>query len=79
MDKSRRDFFAAAVSAGVALYGCEWARAQPAAAAAPRGPTLINGKRVKTIDMHAHLLVPEVWPLLEGKPQAESDIGAFLR
>jgi aminocarboxymuconate-semialdehyde decarboxylase len=29
--------------------------------------------------MHAHLLVPEVWPLLEAYPQAESDIGAFLR
>lgn len=29
--------------------------------------------------MHAHLVVPEVWPLLEPYPQAETDIGAFLR
>jgi len=40
---------------------------------------MINGRRVRTVDMHAHLLVPEVWPLLEPYPQAESDIGAFLR
>jgi len=40
---------------------------------------LIGGRRVRTIDMHAHVLVPEVWPLLEGHPQAETDIGAFLR
>lgn len=81
MLKSRRDFLAAVGSTGVALYGCGWANAQPpmAASAARRGPTLIGGRRVKTIDMHAHLLVPEVWPLLEPYPQAETDIGAFIR
>jgi aminocarboxymuconate-semialdehyde decarboxylase len=81
MDKSRREFLAAAASAGVALYACNSAVAQPPAAAAgpKRGPTLIKGRRVKTIDMHAHLLVPEVWPLLEPYPQAKTDIGDFLR
>jgi len=81
MDRSRRDFLAATASAGAALYGCGFARAQPPAAPAgpKRGPTLIKGKRVKTIDMHAHLVVPEVWPLIEKYPQAETDIGAFLR
>jgi aminocarboxymuconate-semialdehyde decarboxylase len=49
-------------------------------AAAPlRAPITIGGRRVQTIDMHAHLLVPEVWALLEGYERAESDIGAFLR
>jgi aminocarboxymuconate-semialdehyde decarboxylase len=81
MDNTRRDFLAAAVSAGIGLYSCSWAQAQPpaAAAGAKRGPTLIKGKRVKTIDMHAHLVVPEVWPLIEKYPQAETDIGAFLK
>jgi aminocarboxymuconate-semialdehyde decarboxylase len=80
MDKVRRDILAAAV-AGVALYRCGAALAQPPAAASgpKRGPTLIKGKRVKTIDMHAHLVVPEVWPLIEQYSQAEADIGAFLR
>jgi aminocarboxymuconate-semialdehyde decarboxylase len=40
---------------------------------------MIDGRRVTTVDMHAHLLVPEVWPLLEPYEQAEADIGAFMR
>lgn len=63
---------------GVAVCGCGVARGQ-ATAGALRGPISIDGRRVRTIDMHAHLLVPEVYPLIEQHPQAESDIGAFLR
>lgn len=62
--------------AGIALCGCGWAHAQTAA---KRDPISVGGRRVRTIDMHAHLVVPEVWPLIEGYPQAERDIGAFLR
>lgn len=40
---------------------------------------MLSGRRITTVDMHAHLLVPDVWPLLEGYERAESDIGAFLR
>ena len=80
MDRSRRDFLAAAASVGAALYSCGASAQPPATTPGPkRGPTLIKGKRVKTIDMHAHLVVPEVWPLIEKYPQAETDIGAFLR
>lgn len=78
MRPSRRTFLRAAASAGVAICSCQWARAQPAAGT-PRGPVTIAGQRIRTVDMHAHLLVPEVWPLLEPYEQAESDIGAFLR
>ena len=79
--RSRRDFLASVAAGGAALYSCGWAGAQPPAAPAapPRGPTLIRGRRVKTIDFHAHLLVPEVWPLLEKYPQAKTDIGDFMR
>ena len=77
MSTTRRRFLgAAAGAAGLAFCGCA-PFAQPAGPA--RGPTIIGGRRVRTIDMHAHLVVPEVWPLLEGYPRAESDIGAFLR
>jgi aminocarboxymuconate-semialdehyde decarboxylase len=79
MLKSRREFLAAVAAGGAALYGCGWATAQPPAQARPRGPTLVGGRRVKTIDFHAHLVVPEVWPLIQSQPQAETDIGAFLR
>jgi aminocarboxymuconate-semialdehyde decarboxylase len=40
---------------------------------------MIAGRRVTTVDMHAHLVVPEVWPLLESYERAQSDIGGFLR
>jgi aminocarboxymuconate-semialdehyde decarboxylase len=73
---SRRGFLRGA--AGVTLCCCRLGRAQQSAGPL-REPVLIGGRRVRTIDMHAHLLVPEVWPLLEGHPRAESDIGAFLR
>lgn len=79
MKQTRREFLRAAASTGVAMCGCEWALAQQAASGPRRGPTFINGERVRTIDMHAHILVPEVWELIEGYERAESDIGAFLR
>jgi len=66
-----------AASAGIAFCGCNWAAAQ--APSTRRGPVVVGGRRLRTIDMHAHLLVPEVWPLLEGYERAETDIGAFLR
>jgi aminocarboxymuconate-semialdehyde decarboxylase len=77
MKRSRREFLRAAGAAGVALCGCAPAWAQ--SAAERRGPVIRNGRRIRTIDMHAHILVPEVWPLLESHARAESDIGGFLR
>jgi aminocarboxymuconate-semialdehyde decarboxylase len=74
----RRDLLWGAACTGVGICGCEWAAAQ-SAGAERRGPVIVGGRRLRTIDMHAHLLIPEVWPLLEGYEQAESDIGAFLR
>lgn len=62
---------------GMALCGCRWSLAQERAVS--RGPTVLGGRRVRTIDMHAHLLVPEVYPLIESDERADSDIGAFLR
>ncbi len=78
MKTTRRSFLGSAVTAGIVLCGCGLAAAQ-SGGRTRRGPVMINGRRVKTVDMHAHLLVPEVWPLIEKYPQAESDIGAFLR
>jgi aminocarboxymuconate-semialdehyde decarboxylase len=78
MTQTRRSFLKVAGAMGVAVCGCRWSQAQEVAGAL-RGPISIDGRRVRTIDMHAHLLVPEVYPLIESYPQAESDIGAFLR
>lgn len=78
MTQSRRDFLRVAGAVGAAVCGCGFAQAQPGSGAL-RGPISIGGRRVRTIDMHAHLLVPEIYPLIEDYEQAESDIGAFLR
>ena len=78
MRQTRREFLRASGACGVTLCSCQWAAAQQSAEA-QRGPTIINGNRVQTIDMHAHILIPEVWDLLEGYERAESDIGRFLR
>jgi len=66
---SRRKFIkdtAGAISSVVftscGLLGAAPARAQ--AKAAKRTPVMVNGKRVKTIDVHAHCLIPEALALL---------------
>jgi aminocarboxymuconate-semialdehyde decarboxylase len=76
MKRSRRTLLQGALGASVAV--CGFGLAQQAGAPS-RGPTVINGRRIRTIDMHAHLLVPEVWDLIEAYEQAEADIGGFLR
>lgn len=75
--KTRRELLRVLGATGVAICSCRWAGAQTPASR--RAPITIDGRRVRTIDMHAHILVPEVWPLLQGYQQAERDIGAFLR
>src|SRR5271166_2465595 len=50
--------------AGLAFVGCNMMRARPAHAAQGTQPgrrreVVVNGKRVKTVDVHAHTIVPE--------------------
>jgi predicted TIM-barrel fold metal-dependent hydrolase len=75
MNSTRRELLTAALGGVISVCGCSAALGQ----APRRSPVVLSGRRVQTVDMHAHLLVPEVWPLLEGYPRAEADIGAFLR
>jgi aminocarboxymuconate-semialdehyde decarboxylase len=66
--KTRRDFLKdAAATAGVIFTSCSLLDAAPARAQAPgkkRLPVMVKGKRVKTIDVHAHCLIPEALALL---------------
>jgi predicted TIM-barrel fold metal-dependent hydrolase len=65
---TRRDFIKdAAAMAGVVFTSCSLLDAAPARAQAPgkkRLPVMLKGKRVKTIDVHAHCLIPEALALL---------------
>jgi aminocarboxymuconate-semialdehyde decarboxylase len=70
MTTSRREFLgqAASATAGIVFTGCglyhaAHAQAQPAPAQ-KRQPVVINGKRVRTIDIHAHCHIPEATALM---------------
>jgi predicted TIM-barrel fold metal-dependent hydrolase len=64
-DHTRRRFLQGAAASGIAFCGCGWAAsaaAQPAARASL--PVTVNGKRVKTIDVHSHCQIHEATALL---------------
>jgi aminocarboxymuconate-semialdehyde decarboxylase len=65
MTVTRRDLFgsAAGALAGIAFVGC--GLVAPASAQAPRRrETVVSGRRVKTVDVHAHCAVPEAMALM---------------
>jgi aminocarboxymuconate-semialdehyde decarboxylase len=45
--------------AGLAFVGCSLGNASPAPSPGRRREVVVNGKRVKTVDIHAHCIVPE--------------------
>src|SRR4029453_17376436 len=67
---TRREFFQDGVGAmaGIVFVGCglvEMAEAQPqSGSATPRRQVVVDGRRVKTVDMHAHCAVPEAMALM---------------
>jgi aminocarboxymuconate-semialdehyde decarboxylase len=60
------EFFkeAAGVLSGIAFVGCGLMSATPAQAPARRREVVVNGRRVKTVDVHAHCAVPEAMALM---------------
>ena len=63
---TRRAFLAEAAGAvaGLAFVGCDLLKARPAAAQTARRMVSVAGRRVKTIDVHAHAAVPEAIALM---------------
>jgi aminocarboxymuconate-semialdehyde decarboxylase len=66
---TRREFVqtGAGALAGLVFVGCQLMTAAPALAQARRRETVVNGKRVKTVDVHAHCAVPEALALMNLK------------
>ena len=63
----RREFLGKTL-AGLAFVGCDLlSAAGPASAQAARRQVVVNGKRVKVVDIHAHCAVPEAMALLNLK------------
>src|SRR5438128_935327 len=68
----RRQFLFCACSVAASTWvpplgGTAWALQSGAA----RRQVTIGGRRVRTIDMHSHVFVQEVWPLVKDLPQAD--------
>jgi aminocarboxymuconate-semialdehyde decarboxylase len=58
--------------AGVAFVGCSLLDAAQAQTGKVRREVLVSGKRVKTIDVHAHCAIPEAMALMGMKPAPQS-------
>ena len=82
---NRRDFIRSVVgaSAGVVFTGCAVCDAMAAARPAQVGsgvkhkPVLVGKRRVKTVDIHCHVSVPEATELLKGT-KIERRLGAGI-
>ena len=74
---NRRQFFKeAAASAGVVFTGCCLMNNRLGAqsgAAPKRREVSVGGRRVKTIDIHAHVIVPEATALMGRKTEPDND------
>jgi predicted TIM-barrel fold metal-dependent hydrolase len=72
---NRRGFLreVAGATAGIVFSGCSLLRAAPqSGAAAKRRQVMVGGKRVKTIDVHAHCNVPEAMALMPNPPNGQN-------
>jgi len=68
---TRRDFLGSTGSAlaGLVFVGCDLMSAPGASAQPGRREVVVNGKRAKTVDIHAHCAVPEALALMNLKLQ----------
>ena len=71
---TRREFLeeAAGAAAGIAFVGCALTGAPPVQAQARRREVVVSGRRVKTVDAHAHCAVPEAMALMGRKVAPET-------
>jgi aminocarboxymuconate-semialdehyde decarboxylase len=74
---TRRDFLvgAAGATAGFVAGGHGWSEAAARQVGAPAGKrreVSIGGRRVRTVDVHAHTFVPDVLELLKNTPLADT-------
>ena len=80
----RRRFVRASAAAGGGLLfcRCQFGESLTASAlqpAAGRRQVVIAGRRVRTIDMHSHLFVGDVLPLLKDRKEADPGLANLAR
>src|SRR5215467_14869375 len=67
---TRREFVEGA--AGIAFVACSMTGIAPVQAQGRRREVVVNGRRVKTIDVHAHCAVPEALALMGRKVEPQT-------
>src|SRR5216117_848479 len=71
---TRREFLGTTTGAlaGLAFVGCDLLAAAPVRAQTRRREVVVSGRRVKTVDVHAHCAVPEAMALMGLKAAPQS-------
>src|SRR5438270_12611401 len=70
---TRREFVeGAAGAAGIAFVACNPTSAAPVQAQVRRREVVVSGRRVKTVDVHAHCAVPEAMALMGLKVEPQT-------
>jgi aminocarboxymuconate-semialdehyde decarboxylase len=74
MPRTRRELLgsAAGVVAGIVFVGCGLTAGAGAQAPTPRREVIVSGRRIKTVDVHAHCAVPEAMALMGLKVAPEA-------
>ena len=68
---TRRNFLKGATATGIAFCSCGLLRSAHAQSPGRQKiPVMVDGKRIKTIDVHAHCVIPEAAKLLGPAPPA---------
>jgi aminocarboxymuconate-semialdehyde decarboxylase len=83
MNTTRRSFIRTAVGGGFAFCSCGLPGAHAFAAAlqapAARRQVIVGGSRVRTIDMHAHVWVDDVFPLIRDRKEIDPALAGLGR
>ena len=74
---NRREFLKdLAGAAGIVFVGCPWVEAAASALQAGgtgrRREVAVGGRRIRTVDVHCHCYVDDVWDLIKDQPQART-------
>jgi aminocarboxymuconate-semialdehyde decarboxylase len=84
MNTTRRSFIRTAVGGGFAFCTCGLSGAHAFAAtlqapAPTRRQVMVGGRRVRTIDMHAHVWVDDVFPLIKDRKEIDPALAGLGR
>ncbi|HEY7450633.1 MAG TPA: amidohydrolase family protein [Vicinamibacterales bacterium] len=77
----RRQFLRTTAIAGGGFMFCECGLSAGALRQSQSGPrqVMVGGKRVRTVDMHSHVYVDAVWPLVQDRKEVDKGLPALAK